>query len=204
MVVHILGDAAPSNFGRWYFQTFPPFFMTRIDPFSIVNFTVANLVITDIFPPTTQALAGAVYQTVAQLGISISIAVMAIISNSVTKRSAFTDKGSPEALLDGFRAVFWACLVMMILSTAAGAWGLRGVRSVSTNGEHQRSETETKKPRVWYQHSIKGRDMKSRIVSLPEIPPFDGASLPNILASLGLDSESRVNSIVDMYDHDMA
>ena len=178
--------------------------MIHIDPFAIVNFTVANLVITDLFPPKTQALAGAVYQTVAQLGISISIAVMAIISNSVTRRSSFTDKNSPQALLEGFRAVFWACLAMMVLSTAAGAWGLRGLRSVSINGEHRRSETETKKPRVWYQHSVKGRDMKSRVESLPEIPPFDGASLPNILASLGLDSESRVSSIVDMYDYNMA
>ena len=47
--------------------------------------------------------------------------------------------------------------------------------------------------------------MKSRVVSfLPEIPPFDRASLPNILTSLGLNSESRVNSIVGMYDYDMA
>ena len=179
--------------------------MIHIDHFPIVNFTVANLVITDIFPTETQALAGAVYQTVAQLGISISIAVMAIISNSVTETSSFTDKSSPQALLEGFRAVFWACLAMMILSTAAGAWGLRGVRSVSANEEHRRSKTEISKPRVWYQHSIKIGNMKSRVVSfVPELPPYDGTSLPNILAALGLDHSSKVNSIVDIYDYDMA
>jgi len=45
-------------------------------------------VITDIFPAETHALAGAVYQTVAQLSISMSIAIIAVISNAITDRSS--------------------------------------------------------------------------------------------------------------------
>ena len=114
--------------------------MSSITDISQVNFTVANLVITDIFPKETQALAGGVYQAVSQLGISIGIAVMAVVSNSVTDRSSPEDKSSPEALLKGFRAVFWACFGMMVLSTLVGMWGLRGRKSIGKN--HDPSQTK--------------------------------------------------------------
>ena len=97
-----------------------------------VNYTVANLLITDIFPKETQALAGAVYQVMSQLGISIGIAVLAVISNTVTDASPLPDKDSPEVLMKGFRAVFWTCFAMMVLSTLIGMWGLRGYKQIGS------------------------------------------------------------------------
>ena len=105
-----------------------------------VNFTVANLLVTDIFPKETQALAGAVYQATSQLGISIGIAVLAVIQNTVTNKSPFPDKESPDALLTGFRAVFWACFGMMVLSTLIGMWGLRGRSKVGQIEEDKDAE----------------------------------------------------------------
>jgi MFS family permease len=96
----------------------------------IVIFTVANLIITDVFPPNTQALAGAVFNTVAQFGTSIGIAVTAIISASVIDTSSNPEKSSPEVLMQGYRAVFWACLAILILSCGIGAVGLRKVGNV--------------------------------------------------------------------------
>ncbi|KAL9607586.1 MAG: hypothetical protein Q9167_007512 [Letrouitia subvulpina] len=107
------------------------FWVNLLLPISVdVNYTVANLLITDIFPKETQALAGAVYQMMSQLGISIGIAVLAVISNTIIDRSSMPDKESPEALMQGFRAVFWTCFVMMVLSTLVGMWGLRGWKEI--------------------------------------------------------------------------
>lgn len=185
-------------------------FVTRwTDFFVIVNFTVATLIITDIFPAETQALAGAVYQTVAQLGISTSIAIMAVISNAVTDRSQFGDKDSPEALMKGFRAVFWACLAMMLVSTLAGMWGLRGVKRIGTGEQHRSTENAVKDPRLVIRTydrkaSFKAKGAKSKVASpSPELPPFDISFLPNILASLGLESEVSVDAIVDLYGGSM-
>ena len=107
---------------------------------------MANLVITDIFPKETQAIAGGVYQAVSQLGISIGIAVMAVISNNVTDQSSFPDKQSPEALLKGFRAVFWACFGMMIVSTLVGMWGLRGRRNIGKRSDPNQQSEKAESP----------------------------------------------------------
>ena len=90
-----------------------------------VIFTVANLLITEVFPEDTQALAGAVFNTIAQFGSSLGIVIMAVISASATAASSFEDKDSPEALMVGYRAVFWACLALSLLATFTGMIGLR-------------------------------------------------------------------------------
>jgi MFS family permease len=100
-----------------------------------VIFTVANLIITDVFPPNTQALAGAVFNTVSQFGTSIGITIAAIISASVTNKSSYTSKNSPDALMLGYRAVFWTCFGIMILACGVGAVGLRKVGKVGLKRE---------------------------------------------------------------------
>lgn len=52
---------------------------------------------------------------------------MAVVSASVTDESSFVDKTSPEALMVGYTAAFWACLALMVLATVTGAIGLRRV-----------------------------------------------------------------------------
>ena len=100
-----------------------------------VIFTVANLIITDAFSPKTQALAGAVFNTVAQFGNSLGVMIMAVISTAVTRNSQYADKTSPEALLAGYRAVFWACFAMMLAACVVGAVGLRRVGMVGLKRE---------------------------------------------------------------------
>jgi MFS family permease len=95
-----------------------------------VIFTVANLIIADSFTPQTQGLAGAVFNTIAQFGTSIGLTVFAIISSSVTQESSYTDKGSADAPMVGYRAVFWTCFALMMTASGVGAWGLRKVGKV--------------------------------------------------------------------------
>jgi MFS family permease len=100
-----------------------------------VIFTVANLIIADSFSPKTQGLAGAVFNTIAQFGTSIGLTAFAIISASVTQDSSYTNKSSPDALMTGYRAVFWTCFGLMMAASAIGAWGLRKVGKVGLKRE---------------------------------------------------------------------
>ncbi|GAD98212.1 aminotriazole resistance protein [Paecilomyces variotii No. 5] len=106
-----------------------PFITTSVN-IIVVIFTVANLIIADVFTPETQGLAGAVFNTVAQFGTSVGLAVFAIISANVTQRSSYENKSSPDALMIGYRAVFWTCFGLMVLASGIGALGLRKVGKV--------------------------------------------------------------------------
>ncbi|OAQ99514.1 hypothetical protein LLEC1_01701 [Akanthomyces lecanii] len=63
----------------------------------IVLFTIAHIVITDVFPADMHALAGGVFNTVSQLGTSLGMSLVAIVSNAVINGSEDPDKESPEA-----------------------------------------------------------------------------------------------------------
>jgi len=93
-------------------------------------FTVSNLLITSVFPARTQALAGGVFNTVSQIGKSVGLALVAIIAASLTAKSAYADKTSPEALLVGYRATFWYCFACVIVTVALSFWGLRRIGKV--------------------------------------------------------------------------
>jgi nitrate/nitrite transporter NarK len=93
-------------------------------------FTISNLLITSVFPPKTQALAGGVFNTVAQIGKSVGLATSAVIASSVTMRSDIVDKESPEGLLIGYKAAFWYCFALCLSTMAVSAWGLRSIGKV--------------------------------------------------------------------------
>ncbi|KAM5350996.1 hypothetical protein ACJ41O_003719 [Fusarium nematophilum] len=86
-------------------------------------FTVGLIIITDVFPEDTQALAGAVFNTAAQFGSTLGLAILQVISTVVTKESAEEDE--TVALMDGYRASFWTMLAFMLVGTAVGLLGLR-------------------------------------------------------------------------------
>ena len=69
-----------------------------------ILFTVGILIVSDVFPAKTQALAGAVFNTLAQLGTSIGLTTLSVISRGVTKEIGNESKGSSAALMEGYRA----------------------------------------------------------------------------------------------------
>ncbi|RSL53499.1 hypothetical protein CEP54_010390 [Fusarium duplospermum] len=85
-------------------------------------FTVGLIIITDVFPEDTQALAGAVFNTAAQFGTALGLAILQVISTQVTKES---DKDKVAALMEGYRTSFWTMFALMLLCTVVGLLGLR-------------------------------------------------------------------------------
>ncbi len=71
-------------------------------------FTTSNLLITSVFPEKTQALAGGVFNTISQIGKSVSLALASLIANNVTARSSFEAKFDcvDERLSGGFLVLF--------------------------------------------------------------------------------------------------
>lgn len=117
---------------RWPYW-YDAFFAQLLEPLSTdILFTVGILVISEIFPDHTQGLAGGVFNTVAHLGQCIGLTVMAVISTSTTDSSCYQPKTSPEALMVGYRAVFWAAFAWMVVACMVGALGLRKVGKVGS------------------------------------------------------------------------
>lgn len=150
LVRRILGGTYSTSLSRWsvHASFFPLSFLPKENKSPklilwndfLVLFTVSNLLITDVFPVETHALAGAVFNTVAQFGTSIGLAIMAVISSSVTqqkKPSSVNNESSStrEALLEGYRAVFWACLGCLLLTCCIGLLGLRKVGKLGLKKE---------------------------------------------------------------------
>lgn len=98
-------------------------------------FTVSNLVITSVFPGKTQALAGGVFNTIAQIGKSVGLATSAVIAASITEHSAYREKESPMALMEGFRAAFWYLFALSVMTGLLFTWGLRGIGKVGMKRE---------------------------------------------------------------------
>ena len=110
------------------------FWAVLIGPVSVdVIYTVANLIIVDIFPSSKHALAGAVFNTVAQFGSSLGLAVMAIVSTSITKSQ--TSGSTAEVLLLGYKGAFWTCFGLMASGCALSGFGLRKVGRVGLKRE---------------------------------------------------------------------
>ena len=112
---------------------FPAIALNAIGP--DVLFTVSNLVITSAFPEKTQALAGGVFNTVAQIGKSVGLALSAVIAGSITLQSDFPDKHGPKALMEGYRAAFWFTLSVTVTTLVVSLWGLRNIGKIGLKRE---------------------------------------------------------------------
>ena len=112
------------------------FFAQILEPMSAdILFTVGLIVISDGFPEQMQGLAGGVFSTVSQFGISLGLSTMQVISNLVTEETKYRNKKSSPALLKGYRASFWAMFGAMILCCLVAAFGLRKAGKVGLKRE---------------------------------------------------------------------
>ncbi|KAH8841837.1 hypothetical protein MCOR27_004955 [Pyricularia oryzae] len=126
------------NLSYWYLQ----FWAQVLAPLSAdVLFTIGLIVVSESFPEQTQALAGAVFNTVAQLGLSLGMGVCQVVALGVSATGGGVrhgGSGSQDAvaptdvasLLRGYRASFWAIFGYMLLCTAVAVVGLRNVGRV--------------------------------------------------------------------------
>jgi membrane protease YdiL (CAAX protease family) len=135
----VLGGLAPllmavcnPSLPYWY-EAFPA---QVLYPFCIdFVYVISAIVISDSFPARDQALAGAVFNTIANLGQALGLALVAILTNAVTQAHEGDPAGtaleqSVQAVLVGYRAGFWAAFASMLLTAGIGAWGLRKTGAV--------------------------------------------------------------------------
>ncbi|CAI6335798.1 unnamed protein product [Periconia digitata] len=126
----------------WYLE----FWAQVFAPFSgDVLFTVGLIIVSDNFPEKTQALAGAVFNTVAQFGTSLGIGVCQVVALGVmgngasvghddNSEAAFDDQ-DPSTLLKGYRAGFWTMFAYMIVCVIIAILGLRKAGKVGLKKE---------------------------------------------------------------------
>ncbi|KAL4977587.1 major facilitator superfamily domain-containing protein [Aspergillus desertorum] len=85
-------------------------------------YTVGLIIITNSFADDTQALAGAVFNTAAQFGTALGLAVLQVIDTVVAEH---TEGAEATAKMKGYRASFWTMFGIMVLCGAVGFLGLR-------------------------------------------------------------------------------
>jgi hypothetical protein len=95
-----------------------------------VLYTISNLAITSLFPVRTQALAGGVFNTLAQIGNSVGLAVTSIIAASVTAAERAKGDAPTLSLWSGYQASFWTCFAVCVASSLICAGGMRGLGKV--------------------------------------------------------------------------
>ncbi|KAJ4403822.1 hypothetical protein N0V91_006335 [Didymella pomorum] len=105
-------------------------------PFSAdVLFTVGLIIVSDGFPETDQALAGAVFNTVAQFGMSLGMGSCQVVALGVIGADESKSSGAgghdsagsddPRELLEGYRASFWTMFGYMLCCVVIAVVGLR-------------------------------------------------------------------------------
>jgi hypothetical protein len=92
-----------------------------------VLFTASNLVVTNAFPDKTQALAGGVFNTIAQIGKSVGLAISAVIANSISTPLENSQRPHTMVLLEGYRGAWWYCLGLTATVVVVSAAGLRDI-----------------------------------------------------------------------------
>jgi nitrate/nitrite transporter NarK len=102
-----------------------------------VLFTSSSLVITNAFPEKKQALAGAVFNTVGQIGKSVGIAVSAVIATSISGQSVNQNESRPHelVLLDGYKAAWWYCFASCAAVVILSAVALRDIGKLGVKRE---------------------------------------------------------------------
>lgn len=91
-------------------------------------YTIANLIMTAAFPTGTQALAGGVFNMLAQVEKSFGIAMSALLARQITGQMQMAEDGTKEALLSGYKAGWWYNCSMGFVLVVVSLWGLRSVK----------------------------------------------------------------------------
>jgi MFS family permease len=95
-----------------------------------VLFTIGLIVVSEGFPEKDQALAGAVFNTVAYFGMSLGINVMQVVSLLVTEGAQYHNKSSPSSLLLGYQASFWTMFAFTMTCAVICIFGLRNIGNI--------------------------------------------------------------------------
>jgi MFS family permease len=116
----------------WYLA----FWAQLFAPFSAdVLFTVGLIIVSNSFPEETQALAGAVFNTVAQFGMSLGMGSCQVVALGVQSGDDNAASESAMAVLKGYRASYWLMFGYMIVCIVIAVVGLRKAGKVGLKRE---------------------------------------------------------------------
>ncbi|WEW60141.1 hypothetical protein PRK78_005626 [Emydomyces testavorans] len=120
---------------NWSYWTVPFIAVGLIPVSADTLFTVSNLVITSTFPAKMHGLAGGVFNTISQIGMSVGLAVAAVVANAVTGSLAdggesTRDEKVVQAVLKGYRAAYWMSFAAGAVIVGLSWWGLRSIGKI--------------------------------------------------------------------------
>jgi MFS family permease len=135
LMMALMNPAWPYWYTAFWAQMFAPFSAD-------VLFTVGLIIVSDSFPERTQALAGAVFNTVAQFGMSLGMGSCQVVALGVQSEGNKTS-GSGEAygdedtrgVLRGYRASYWLMFGYMVVCGCIAVVGLRKAGKVGLKRE---------------------------------------------------------------------
>lgn len=93
-----------------------------------IIYTIANLITTAAFPTKTQALAGGVFNMLAEIGKSVGLATSSVIARQISAQSVSTNQR--ESLISGYKAGWWYNSALAFFSVMVSYWGLRKVHKL--------------------------------------------------------------------------
>jgi predicted MFS family arabinose efflux permease len=115
----------------WEFE----FLAVALVPIAVdVLYTLSQLIITAEFREDEQALAGGVFNTVAQIGKSVGLAVTAVVASSTSAR-VDPKVSHDDRTLVGYRAAWWYAFASTIVPMIVTFWGLRKIGKVGLKKE---------------------------------------------------------------------
>lgn len=89
-----------------------------------------GLFTTQSLPRKDQAVAGAMFQTVAGLGRAMFLPITSTIQAEVQTKWINNGRGEKRAFLEGLRAVEWFCVACMAISLLITVFGLRNIGKI--------------------------------------------------------------------------
>ena len=119
-----LGAVMKPSDSYWEY-VFPAVALNAMSP--DVLYTASNLIVSDAFPEHTQALAGGVFNTVAQFGTSFGLGLASVVASSISAKLEGQGKSRQYVLAEGYNAAWWFLLGMTALTLFISMWGLRNV-----------------------------------------------------------------------------
>lgn len=110
--------------------------------------------------PDEQSVAGALFQTLIQLGGSFGLAVTSVISNVENQKALRAGKDETEAQLTGLHAAFWLAAAMSFTALVIALIALKGMGTIGkgdkrgklSENKHKEEEKEEEK------YAVQGRD----------------------------------------------
>jgi len=89
-----------------------------------------GLFTTQALPRKDQAIAGAMFQTLAAMGRSIMLPITAAVQSAVQKNIVANGRIERQAFLQGLRAAEWVCFSCMVVSLVVTVLGLRNIGKI--------------------------------------------------------------------------